>query len=846
MSYKEMAEPLSFTSIHTVVLSGPNGHGKSSLLDAITWALWGRARGVDRRGTGTDDLIHHKEAHMQVEFSFELEGQRYRVIRSRSRKGKTGVSKLEFQILDDGVPRALTGETIALTQAAIDKTLRMDYETFINSAFIMQGKADIFMAKSANERKEILSEILGLSLYDELEELAKEKRREQNEHLRVIDTKISSIRQELELLPSYKVELGAATEELALAQAAIKEVEGELAVYREKKALFDLKNARLAEITKRTRLAEADITALDEQLGALSASALRAKAIVEKETAIDEGYAKLIELRQKDEELSSVAQEHAALEVLANEARLKIAKKRSTLESEVAHLGRRKAELETELAKKPDIETRLAKITSALAEMEPLKRIIVEHRERYSELRETTAGLAAAIKANQSKLGEAENRRALMTDDDSCPLCKKPLDADDRRALEAGAGKEIADLKATIERDRAGKETAEREMGEVEAEGRRLSDNVKGENELQASKGKLEGEMSAFADAAENLAGIEKQLAEIQPKLAQDAFAIDEHAGLKHALDAIAELAYSPALHQILKKDLKELLENEMLKANLENAKETLESTGATIKTLTAQKDAKLLAIGEDEKNALALATELAELANISATILRTEAALAEKKAVEATATTNKTTAQVRIDACAKLAQQKNELTTKRKETARETGIYDKLAFIFSKKGIQALIIENTIPEIEDEANALLHRLTDGQMSLRFITQKDKKTGGVVETLDLIITDGELGERKYELFSGGEAFRINFAVRIALSELLARRAGARLETLVIDEGFGTQDEEGKEKLIEAITAVQDDFKKIIVITHLDDLKEAFPARIDVTKKRGVGSIATVL
>jgi len=841
-----MAEPLSFTSIHTAVLSGPNGHGKSSLLDAVTWALWGQARGVDKRGTGTDDLIHHKEAHMQVEFSFELEGQRYRVIRSRSRKGKTGVSKLEFQIQGDGVPRALTGETIAVTQAAIDKTLRMDYETFINSAFIMQGKADIFMAKSANERKEILSEILGLSLYDELEALAKEKRREQNERLRIIDTKIASIQQELEFLPGYKVALRAATEELGKAQAAIEEVEGALAVFREKKTLFDLKNARLVEISERTQSAKDNIAELDKELASLSASASRARAIVDKEAAIDAGYAKLIELRQKDEELTGVAREHAALEKSVNEARLKIAKERSALESEIAHLDRRKTELERELAKKPAVEAALAQVTRSLAEMEPLKKKIDELREKYGELRETTAKLAAAITANKAKLDEAENRRALMTDDDSCPLCKKPLDDKDRRSLEAGAAKEIAELKANIERDRAGKERAEREMREVEAEGRRLSDNVKGENEFQASKGKLEGEISAFEGAAESLAGIGKQLADIQPKLAQDAFAGDEHDRLQRALDAIDKLAYTPEFHQSVKKNLKDLLENETLKANLENAKQTLESTGATIKTLTARKDIELRAIGEDEKNASALAAELAELADISTRILITEAALAEKKAVETTATANKTTAQVKIDNCAKLARQKSDLTVERKEAARETGIYDTLAFIFSKKGIQALIIENTIPEIEDEANSLLHRLTGGRMSLRFVTQKDKKTGGVVETLDLIITDGELGERKYELFSGGEAFRINFAVRIALSEFLARRAGARLETLVIDEGFGTQDEEGKERLIEAITAIQENFKKIIVITHLDDLKEAFPARIEVTKERGIGSVATVI
>ncbi len=92
-----------------------------------------------------------------------------------------------------------------------------------------------------------------------------------------------------------------------------------------------------------------------------------------------------------------------------------------------------------------------------------------------------------------------------------------------------------------------------------------------------------------------------------------------------------------------------------------------------------------------------------------------------------------------------------------------------------------------------------------------------------------------LVQRDYEMYSGGEAFRVNFAVRLALSQVLAARKGARLQTLVIDEGFGSQDSRGRQRLIEAINLVKEDFEKILVITHLDELKDAFPARIEVEK-----------
>lgn len=93
--------------------------------------------------------------------------------------------------------------------------------------------------------------------------------------------------------------------------------------------------------------------------------------------------------------------------------------------------------------------------------------------------------------------------------------------------------------------------------------------------------------------------------------------------------------------------------------------------------------------------------------------------------------------------------------------------------------------------------------------------------------------------------SGGEAFRVNFAIRLALSEVLAQRKGARLQTLVIDEGFGSQDAQGRQRLIEAINAVRGDFAKILIITHLDELKDVFPTRIEV-EKTDKGSTVSVV
>jgi exonuclease SbcC len=154
------------------------------------------------------------------------------------------------------------------------------------------------------------------------------------------------------------------------------------------------------------------------------------------------------------------------------------------------------------------------------------------------------------------------------------------------------------------------------------------------------------------------------------------------------------------------------------------------------------------------------------------------------------------------------------------------------------RDGVQALLIERALPEIEDDANELLHRLTGGKMQVLFDTQRKLKSSDrVAETLDIRIGD-DVGERPYENYSGGEQFRVNFAIRLALSKILTRRAGTRLQTLVIDEGFGSQDPEGQQRLIEAINVIKADFELILVITHIETMRDAFPTRIEVVKGAG--------
>ena len=143
-------------------------------------------------------------------------------------------------------------------------------------------------------------------------------------------------------------------------------------------------------------------------------------------------------------------------------------------------------------------------------------------------------------------------------------------------------------------------------------------------------------------------------------------------------------------------------------------------------------------------------------------------------------------------------------------------------------------MIENLLPQLEAETNQILGKLSDHQLHVQFVTQRSGRNNRKIDTLDILIADAR-GTRPYETYSGGEAFRVNFAIRLAIARLLALRSGMSLKMLIIDEGFGTQDREGCDRLIAAIEAIAPDFACILTITHMPHFREAFQTRVDVTK-----------
>src|SRR5512134_3122745 len=189
LSYRDTVE-LDFATFDLACISGHNGAGKSSLLDAITWSLFGEAR-----GKSSDVINVHQEVKAaEVTLTFQHEQNTYRVQRTLPRNKNT---LLEFQVRTQNGWKPLTEKTTRETQARIEQTLRLDFDTFVNASFFLQGKADQFTQQNASRRKEVLSNILGLEMWEEYRNRSADRRRLIEREVDTIEARIAEIDTEL-------------------------------------------------------------------------------------------------------------------------------------------------------------------------------------------------------------------------------------------------------------------------------------------------------------------------------------------------------------------------------------------------------------------------------------------------------------------------------------------------------------------------------------------------------------------------------------------------------------------------------------------------------------------------
>jgi DNA repair protein SbcC/Rad50 len=846
MAYHE-APPLDLTGLHVVCLSGENGAGKSTLLDAITWALWGQAR-----AKRDDELISQGETDMRVGLCFREGSNTYQVVRTRKigrpnarTKIPTSSGSLDLLIEDHGSWRQLSEVKQSETQAKITHLLNLNYETFINSAYLKQGRADEFTLKTPAERKALLAEILSLDAWMDYEDRVKAQQVEIDRNQNLLKFELQQAESEIARLPIYERELGAAQAAAIDVSKLLQEAEADMAEIDRQRERVKALRAQRAQADERLKATRAEIGGIRADCSRHQALLAEYQAAIDQRAELERGYAEYEAARQQNEALNIKLTSLVDLNARKSAADSAIAEERRALESERDAARRRVGELEL-LSDDAALRDQLGRVNEQLDDLiveqsnrEDMARDLVESRERQAELKAQNDELRRRMKDLKGRMDALSSVGAI------CPTCGRELAEADRQRILAEWKEQGRDWGDTF---RSGEDafktlTATRATLEARiAEADRALLRLPG---LQREVTALEERIARAGDAAEQLPGARETLARVEDILARQDYAQEGRAALALVTRELADLGYDAAAHRELRDArLPRLQVFVERKTRLDRADIGIESEQRALESLALRESA--LREREEKEEAVLGALRL-EIGDCEKALQRAPEieATAQRARLDFFAAQRKVgEANQRVQSCRALESTRDRLKKDLDVLARKQSQLNELRMAFGKNGVPAMIIEAILPELEDSANELLGRMTNGRMNVRFETQRQTQKGDVNETLELRISD-ELGERPYELFSGGEAFRINFAIRVALSKLLANRNGARLQTLFTDEGFGTQDSQGRERLVEAINSIHDEFELIVVITHIDELKDAFPARIDVTKTAD-GSIARVV
>lgn len=837
-NFRSYAEAdLDLRGVTLAVVAGPNGAGKSTLFgDALLYCLFG----VSPTGA-LDDLIQTGKEEMAVEVQFLLDGVEYRVYRSRSSRGQ-GKSVLEFYRKEGGVWVPISGSSIAETEARIEELLRVDAKTFTAASLVLQNRSDEFTRRRPAERKQILRQILGLEVYERLQGLAKGRLNALEAELRELTARQAALNEEIgrePVLLARKKQLeeavAARNSEIAALRTALEATLEAAGAAESEAAAVDLLRKDLAKL-------QGEISSLEEEQRKLEERVSRARDLLAQEDTI---VAKAEEFALGKERAAALKMVAGRLGQVVSEVR-RLLKNQTGIEASLRELDRQIREGSALLEEREALEVDAKNYEALLSELSRQEAL----QEAWVRLNEEAASAKGRwerekalfeMRRREVELRIAElERKAGMLDNSGCidPSLARCIFLTD--AIEA---------RASLDAVRMGLESLDTtSIQSAEAQYLALVEKRDALGYDEAVHKAIRAEASFLRPRAEMAQQIEAKAVMLKT--------LEEQ---RHSLEV--QLTET-------KQTLERLRQEEMICREAEEELGLINSSLPGLEVWAKAKEELLWArdlANEAESLRARYASQLQErreaLSRLKADMARAaevaQRAVMLKRKGEAIKKDLETALEAVWGLGQLLGRVEQELQMVAEARARETmvrraleekaplrGDYQQLVKAFGNEGIPALIIENAVPELEEIANDILTRLTKGRMRARFETQRVVvEKGKKEETLEILVSDG-LAERPYETFSGGEKYRIDFAIRIGLAKLLARRAGASVRLLVLDEGFGSQDVEGRRLLLEAIASIESDFDKVLVMTHIQEIKDAFPARIEV-QLGPEGSIARV-
>jgi len=829
-TFRERTE-VDFDDLDLVAIVGPTGSGKSTILDAITFALYGSVPRYDNAGL-VAPAIHQLSTEAKVSFDFDLGGETYRAVRvvrrAKSTSGKARATtkearleRLDFASLVNRATSAnpdtdeeanttpANGEVLAGSvgelDAQVEELLGLDFRQFTRTIVLPQGTFAEFLTDDPSNRQKLLRRLLDMDIYARMGQVARER-------ISKAETKLEVLEPELERLAEID------SNDLTVALAA------------------------QTELTDFASTVDEQLTSLDE----LDTSLGQARDQVNEFDRV----AKLLtcveipaDLDQAAVRLREVEAEAAQAEAAVTQARQLLDNARATADKtgdvvamrEQLGLHARLAEVDADIVRLVQAESEASK------QVEATEQTLTTAEKAASESEATRAEIAAAADAEQwvSRLVKGE----------PCPVCQQPVH-DIPHGVEPGQLTKATDQAKT---DRLALQQAE--TAKARAAGN-LDGATKRHQAEQARRYQLSAQLQSVPEAADLKTAITEALDASSAREAAEGHlrgAESVHQSARAARskaessinrlsatftaqrDQVAELRPPPLTTTGGETSPRELLAPpggegddglagrwwalaDWAKAKLVEVARQREQTATEGKALAARK-AELHNNLMTSAAAVGLAVEPNRLA---AELAREQARRESAIAVLTDRLDRKAELQQRIDQLKKQRQIDVDLGRRH----------------LRSNGFERWLLTEALEDMVARATERLFDLSGGRYSLE-----------AVDGSFTVRDHANANERRdVRTLSGGEIFLASLSLALALADSIAELApvdSPRLESIFLDEGFGTLDAETLDTLASAIEELSADGRLVVVITHVRDLAERMPVRFEVRKDSNSSSVERV-
>lgn len=768
---------------------GPNGSGKSTLLEAIAWALYGTPA-----ARGTRDSIRSyraaPRAQVKVELDFDLGGHRYLVSR--------GLNNAELFLDGSSVPIATS---ISAVNDLLRRRLGMTHDEFFHTYFTGQKELGIMAAMGPSERAQFLSRVLGYERLKAAQELIRKRRS-------TLDAEIKGLRTGMPDPIAVQRALSEARERLVVAEKAV-------ASARTKR---ERARTSLAELTPQWERLQRE---RDVDLSLAAELRVIENDRESRQRELDRLERELAEIASAKQELESLTQELAALSGL--EAELKELERAANEQArhrtlsgqlkaatdDVAALTERRAKIESAPAFEAEAAKELATLKAELEDVQSKFDVAQTDWVRDKQEAETKR---EALLAQLRDVQQQHDQIVDLGEGGTCPICARPLGTHFRSVLEL-LDNQMETIKAEGKYFRSRIDqlsTMPAKLVPLDERRRQLPDQLL----------KLERRLAKAQAAVQEMTTLERDLEvktrrrdELSAELATIAVAYDEprHAVVKTAVSRLSPLASRSAkLATQIERDV-------LLREDADKARSARVATEAQFVETTARR----AALGFAEQAFVAMrdahergsaALKEAELAAVSM-----EAEVSAAKA----SLTGAEQARVNLD---KAERQLVELTTERR-------LHDELDRAFGD--IRTDLNQEMRPELSDRASRYIRELTDGRYEELELDDQ----------YNVIVLEDAIPK---PVISGGEEDLANLVLRLAISEMIAERAGQPFSLLILDEVFGSLDETRRHNVVDLLRRLQDRFEQVILITHIESVREDLDRVVTVRydEESGTSSVDT--